>query len=68
MQYGYRRFYLQPRFILREIASLRSPVEFKRKAQAGFQMIVGTLFKKRGNQDKTKLGSPADAGLVTSGR
>lgn len=68
VQYGYRRFYLQPRFILREIASLRSPVEFKRKAQAGFQMIVGTLFKKRGNQDKTKLGSPAGAGLVTSGR
>jgi anaerobic magnesium-protoporphyrin IX monomethyl ester cyclase len=39
MQYGYKRFYMRPSYLLKRVLELRSWSEFKRKAKAGVRLL-----------------------------
>ena len=53
---AYRRFYLRPRFLLREMARTKSPKSFSRKAVAGLKMGGGVL--------RRSLSARREGGLV----
>lgn len=46
---AYRRFYFRPRYMLRQMARLKSLGEFKRKIRAGFRVLTTCVFNSRKN-------------------
>jgi radical SAM superfamily enzyme YgiQ (UPF0313 family) len=38
---AYRRFYLRPKFVARNLRQIRNPTDFKRKATAGLRLLTG---------------------------
>ena len=41
LNHAYRRFYWRPKFVARNLAQIRSPQDFMRKATAGVRMLTG---------------------------
>jgi radical SAM superfamily enzyme YgiQ (UPF0313 family) len=54
-----RRYYFRPSFIIKEIAKIRNPREFKRKLKMGYMLLLG-LVRKRNRMN----GKPSRSGFT----